>query len=60
MRRGVPLEAVVAFVEEVEASKREDFTEEWQCICSYARQCPQDPTHKDSGSFSPNTVCTLT
>ncbi|TXB99488.1 hypothetical protein FocTR4_00014303 [Fusarium oxysporum f. sp. cubense] len=30
MRRGVPLEAVVAFVEEVEASKREDFTEEWQ------------------------------
>ncbi|KAF5645769.1 dimethylaniline monooxygenase [Fusarium sp. NRRL 25303] len=30
MRRGVPLEAVVAFVEEVEASKREDFTEEWR------------------------------
>ncbi|KAH7241000.1 trypsin-like cysteine/serine peptidase domain-containing protein [Fusarium redolens] len=30
MRRGVPLEAVVEFVEEVEASKREDFTEEWQ------------------------------
>ncbi|KAG5798055.1 hypothetical protein H9Q69_002929 [Fusarium xylarioides] len=30
MRRGVPLEAVVAFVEEVEASKKEDFTDEWR------------------------------
>ncbi|KAF5688209.1 dimethylaniline monooxygenase [Fusarium denticulatum] len=30
MRRGVPLEAVVAFVKEVEASKREDFTKEWR------------------------------
>ncbi|KAF5696046.1 dimethylaniline monooxygenase [Fusarium globosum] len=30
MRRGVPLEAVVAFVQEVEASKREEFTEEWR------------------------------
>ncbi|KAF5620549.1 dimethylaniline monooxygenase [Fusarium sp. NRRL 52700] len=30
MRRGVPLEAVAAFVIEVEASKREDFTEEWR------------------------------
>ncbi|KAF5648698.1 dimethylaniline monooxygenase [Fusarium tjaetaba] len=30
MRRGVPLEAVVAFVKEVEASKREDFAENWR------------------------------
>ncbi|KAL9563306.1 hypothetical protein ACKAV7_012386, partial [Fusarium commune] len=42
MRRGVPLEAVVAFVEEVESSKREDFTEEWQCsnIMSNSYQPP--------------------
>ncbi|RBR17748.1 hypothetical protein FVER53590_10290 [Fusarium verticillioides] len=30
MRRGVPLEAVVAFVKGVEASKREDFAENWR------------------------------
>jgi superoxide dismutase len=30
MRRGVPLEAVVAFLEEFEASRKNSFGEGWQ------------------------------
>ncbi|KAF5613189.1 dimethylaniline monooxygenase [Fusarium subglutinans] len=41
MRRGVPLEAVAAFVEEAEASQREDLTEEWRW---YVRWEPEPTT----------------